>query len=57
MFSSFSTGLSKDILKTMGIGDSLKSTFNDSKSISEMLESIKPKNTFQPVSIPKNWTT
>lgn len=48
MFSSFSPGLSKDILKTMGIGESLKSSLSATKNISEMLESIKPKSTFQP---------
>lgn len=43
MFSSFSSGLSDDILKNMGIGDSLKNSFDSLKSVSEMARSFSPK--------------
>lgn len=43
MFSSFSSGLSGDILKNMGIGDSLKNSFDSLKSVSEMASSFSPK--------------
>ncbi|CAA6805294.1 MAG: Unknown protein [uncultured Sulfurovum sp.] len=40
MFSSFSSGLSSDILKTIGMGESLKSSFDSFRSIGEMATSF-----------------
>jgi len=42
MFSSFSSGLSKDILKTMGVGESLKSTFDSLKNVGDIAKSFSP---------------
>lgn len=43
MLSSFSSGLSSDILKTMGMGESLKSSFDSFTSASEIARSFNPK--------------
>ena len=43
MLSSFSAGLSNDILKTMGMGESLKGSFDSYKSISDIAKSFSPK--------------
>jgi len=43
MLSSFSSRLSQDILKTMGIGESLKSSLDSLKSVGDMAKSFNPK--------------
>lgn len=50
MLSSFSTGLSKDILKTMGIGESLKSSFDSIKNLEDVTKSFSSSFTsFEPI--------
>lgn len=42
MLSSFSSRLSEDILKTMGVGESLKSSFESLKSVGDITKSLSP---------------
>lgn len=43
IFSSFSSGLSSDIFKTMAVGESLKSSLDSLKSVGDMAKSFNPK--------------
>lgn len=54
MLSSFSSGLSNDILKTMGIGDSLKSSFDSLNRLGDVAKSFSPSfSSFEPVKSPE----